>query len=78
MSHLFHCHEENSPWPQEAHGDLPEGLCVFLNGCNKTLKLLCSQKVLSFILCISTLILTLSYLKLVYILAICDKHILSK
>lgn len=77
MSHLFHCHKENSPWPQEAHGDLPEGLWVFLNGCNKTLKLLCSQKILSFILCISTLILS-CYLKPVYILAIYDKHILSK
>lgn len=30
MSHLFHCHKKNSPWPQEAHGDLPEGLWVFL------------------------------------------------
>lgn len=36
MSHLFHCHEENGPWPQEAHGDLSEGLWVLLNGCTKT------------------------------------------
>lgn len=38
MSHLFHCHKKNSPWPQEAHGDLPEGLWVFLNGSTKTKK----------------------------------------
>lgn len=38
MSHLFHCHQKNSPWPQEAHGDLPEGLWVFLNGSTKMKK----------------------------------------
>lgn len=53
MSHLLHCHKENTPWPQEAHGDLPEGLSMFLNP-----KLLCSQIFMSFILCASALILT--------------------
>lgn len=74
MSHLFHCHKENSPWPQEAHGDLPEGLWVFLNGCNKTLKLLCSEINVLYSLYVYINI----YLKPVYLLAVYEKHILSK